>query len=69
MKLKLPEGQPIVLSRIRSSEAGEETIYLGLRESFNKVVVNASWQTFFGYITKGCKSGETHLLLWCGLHS
>jgi hypothetical protein len=47
-----------LLSRIKSFEGGEETVFCGLREAFNKLVQPVSWQTFFGYITKGCKTGE-----------
>ena len=47
-----------MLSRIKSCEGGEETVYCGLREAYNKLVQPVSWQTFFGYITRGCKTGE-----------
>ena len=58
VQLSLPEGHQVLLSRIKSLEGGEETVYCGLREAFNKLVQPVSWQTFFGYITRGCKTGE-----------
>ena len=58
MELKVAERQAVLLSRIRSKEAGQEVVYVGLRDSYNKLVKPASWQTFFGYITKGIKAGE-----------
>ena len=47
-----------MLSRVRSTEGGEERVYCGLREAYNKLVHPVSWQTFFGYVTKGSKAGE-----------
>ena len=58
MELLLPEGHCVLLSRIKSLEGGEETVYCGLREAYNKLVQPVSWQTFFGYVTRGCKTGE-----------
>ena len=66
MELLLPEGHPVLLSRIKSFEGGEETVYCGLREVYNKLVQPVSWQTFFGYVTKGCKTGEQG---WDGIAS
>lgn len=58
VELVLPEGHSILLSRVRSTEGGEERVYCGLREAYNKLVHPVSWQTFFGYVTKGSKAGE-----------
>ena len=58
VELILPKGHSILLSRVRSTEGGEETVYCGLREAYNKLVHPVSWQTFFGYVTKGLKTGE-----------
>jgi hypothetical protein len=56
--LKVADGQSVLLSRILCTEGGQEVVYFGMRDSYNKLAKNISWQTYFGYITKGIKAGE-----------
>lgn len=59
--LLLPDGHYTLLSRMKSFEGGEETAYCCLREAYSKLVQPVSWvswQSFLGYVNKGCKRGE-----------
>lgn len=67
----MPEGQYVLLSRIRSFKRGEETVYCVLREAYMKLVLPmswVSWYTFLGYVNLGCKRGE-YIPLICFLHT
>ena len=57
VQLQDRDGKLVTLTRVNSTEDGEESVYLSLREAFNKLVPGA-WQTYSGHISKGSKAGK-----------
>ena len=51
----------MLLSRIISTQAGQDSVHVGLRDAYNKLIHPGKWQTFSGYVLKGSKSGKPHI--------